>query len=231
MSRITDRHRDGHLVLGTWINFGAPREVAALAAAGLDFVRLDSSKQPWSDDVIRAVAAECRTHGVSLWVRTKSDPTEIARHMRLGVDALTVPEVESAEQAKRIVDAAASPRRADFLVGCQVESRAGIANLESIVAVSGVDVIHGGRTDLAADLGTGLDQFDPQILAIEQSIAEAAMRAGKKVALMYPLDANGLGHVRRWMQRGVRMFVLDTDVAVLRAAFSGPVATLRAALS
>jgi 4-hydroxy-2-oxoheptanedioate aldolase len=229
MSRTTDRHRDGHLVLGTWINFGAPREVAALAAAGLDFVRLDSSKQPWSDDVIRAVAAECRTHGVSLWVRTKSDPAEIARHMRLGVDALTVPEVESAEQARMIVTAAAPHRGADFLLGCQVESRAGIANLEAIVAVQGVDVIHGGRTDLAADLGTGLDQFDPQILAIEESIAAAAMKAGKKVARMYPIDDNGLGHVRRWVERGVRLFVLDTDVAVLRAAFAGAVSRLRPA--
>jgi 4-hydroxy-2-oxoheptanedioate aldolase len=229
MSRITDRYRDGHLVLGTWINFGSPREVAALAAAGLDFVRLDSSKRPWSDDVVREVAAECRAHGLALWVRTKSDPTEIARHMQLGADALTVPEVESAEQARMIVAAAAPHRGPEFLLGCQIESRAGLANLENIVTVAGVDVIHGGRTDLAADLGTGLDQFDPQILAIEESIAAAAVTAGKKVALMYPINDNGLGHVRRWVGGGVRIFVLDTDVAVLRSAFTGAVSRLRPA--
>lgn len=226
MSRVRDRYAAGQLALGTWASFGAPREVEALAAAGLDFVRIDGYKYDWPDEVVAAMVAACRKHGITPWGRVKSNPADIARYVDLGVEALTVPSVGSADEARAIV-AAAAKRPADFLLGCQIESRAGLANLDEIVRVPGVDVIHSGRTDLAADIKPGLDQFDPQILTAEERIAAAARREGKIMALMYPLDARGEGYIKSWVARGVRIFALDDDRHMLRAAYEPGVARLR----
>jgi 4-hydroxy-2-oxoheptanedioate aldolase len=227
MSRLSDRYAQGHVVLGTYASFGTAREVEILALAGLDFVRIDSYKHHWPDAVVKEMVAACRTHGITSWARTESDATEIARHVAMGVEALTVPSVDSAEQARMIVAAAAGGRAAGFLLGCQVESKAGLANLDEIVSVPGVDIIHSGRTDLAADIAPGMSQFDPQIVAAEEHIAAAAQHAGKAMALMYPLDARSEEFVAGWINRGVRIFALDNDSVVLRDTYKRFVTRLR----
>jgi len=226
MSRITERYAQGHIVFGTYASFGSAREIEALAAAGLDFVRIDGHKLGWSDDVVREMVRACHAQSLTPWARTDADPAEIARYIRLGVEALTVPSVASAEAARAIV-AAAAARPDDFLIGCQVESREGLAHLDDIVRVPGVDMIHSGRTDLAADLGLEKDQFGSEVLAAEERIVAAAQREGRIVALFYPLGPQGEEFVLQWVARGVRVFALDNDARVLREEYQRTVTRLR----
>jgi 2-keto-3-deoxy-L-rhamnonate aldolase RhmA len=228
MSRLSQRYAEGAVVLGTYAAFGTAREIEMLAAAGLDFIRIDGYKHGWPDEVVRIMVAACRRHGVTAWGRTQSDPKEIARYIALGVEALTIPAVASAAEAKAIV-AATAGRPQDFLLGCQVESRAGLDNLEEIVRVAGVDMIHSGRTDLASEITPGADQFDPLIIATEEKIVAAAQAQGKAVALMYPLDARGEQYVSSWIARGVRIFALDNDARVLREVYGRTIGNIRAA--
>jgi len=144
------------------------------------------------------------------------------------VDGLTVPEVSSAQEAARIADATRE-RRADVLLGCQVESLSGLDEMEAIIATRGVDVIHSGRTDLARAL-TGIpDPLRPEALEAELRIIDAAAAAGKMMALMYALDDDGLQRVETWIGKGIRIFALDFDAAVLERSFGAALVRLRKA--
>ncbi len=226
MSRVTERYARGEVVLGTYASFGSSLEVEILANAGLDFVRIDGYKYDWPDDVVSTMVAACRRNSITPWARTRSDPEQIARYIELGVEALTVPAVESAREAESIVRAA-SARPVDFILGCQIETEAGLANLEEIVTVDGVDVIHSGRTDLARFLAPTEGQLADVVLRAEDSIVAAALAAGKIFAMMYPIGTRGESMVASAIDRGIRIFAIDNDAVVLGDQFAQAVARIR----
>ncbi len=218
MSRLTELLGDGKPIFGSYLSFASPLEIQSLARAGLDFVRLDGYTYQWEDEARRELVDACRQEGIAPWARSTSEPDDLRRWLDAGVDGLTVPEVSSAAEAAEIA-AATRGRRADVLLGCQVESLGGLKEMAPIIATQGVDVIHSGRTDLARAL-TGIpDPLRPEALEAELRIVDEAVAAGKMMALMYALDDNGLQRVEAWMRKGVRIFALDFDAAVLERAF------------
>jgi 2-keto-3-deoxy-L-rhamnonate aldolase RhmA len=220
MTRITERLASGASVFGAYASFASELEIQVLAEAGLDFVRLDGFKYSWDYQVIRRLTEACRAAGVTAWARSTADPDDIRRWLDAGAGAVTVPSVGSGEQAASIA-AAAQGRDEDVLIGCQVETSEGLAQLREIVDTPGIDVIHSGRTDLAIELtGTG-NQFAPEVLEAERRIVRAARAAGKQVALMYPVTAKGLEYVKGWQDEGIRLFALDNDTRVLNRVYAG----------
>lgn len=241
-NRVKSRYESGQLALGTYITYPTAREVGTLAAAGLDFLRIDAYKFPWDyatmGDIVRTTSAL----GMTPWARVRNDAWEIGRMLDLGVHALTVPGVGSAAQARAITGAAFNPPRGqrepsipegfgshqeydewaaeELIVGCQIETPEGIDNYLEIIGVPGVSVIHTGRTDIAAALGVPGEQFHAKVLDVERRVVEATLAAGKQPALMYPLTDDGREHALRWIEQGVRVFALDTDARVLQRAFA-----------
>ena len=116
-----------------------------------------------------------------------------------GVTGIVFPDVNTAADAKSGVNAARFPpvgRRSvsggyphfDFrptpvaesvpaldaatLVVCMIETRQGLANVEEIAAVPGVDVLHVGTNDLLVDMGKTPKAKVPE--AIQRYLASAA---------------------------------------------------------
>ena len=64
------------------------------------------------------------------------------------------------------------------LVVCMIETVEGLANVEAIAAVPGIDVLHVGSNDLLADMGKP-GQFDcPEIVAAQARVIKAAHANG-----------------------------------------------------
>lgn len=125
------------------------------------------------------------------------------RVLDAGADGVMVPRVESAEQAEAIVswsyyapkglrgDAQRVVRASgwgrgseaykrgwngDGFVSVQIESVAGLENIEAIAAVEGVTQLFYGPSDFSADAGWSIDSGET--LKVAAKVAEVAKRMG-----------------------------------------------------
>lgn len=170
----------GATLVGLWSVLANPTTAEICAGAGFDWILLDAEHGPNDLQSILAqlqVLAASRCHAV---VRPRSDdPAIIKQLLDIGVQSLLVPMIETAEQARRLVQSVRYPPRGIRGVGAglarasrwgrlreyvhraddeicllvQVESRRGLENLDAIAATEGVDGVFIGAADLAADLG------------------------------------------------------------------------------
>ncbi|HEX5192513.1 MAG TPA: aldolase/citrate lyase family protein [Solirubrobacteraceae bacterium] len=126
-----------------------------------------------------------------------------------------------------LVDAGYNPERADdeVLVIIMVESRAGLDNLDEILAVPGIDAILVGPSDLGIALGVG-PQADPlpgpHVEALE-TIARRTAEAGL-VPMAYAVSAAGVAMFR---ELGYEVFGVSSDARLLRGAATALVENLR----
>lgn len=226
------------LVLGTYVTMPSTREVQILAESGLDFVRFDPFKFTWNTATMAEMVAATREVSMTPWARTSHDAGMITKMVSLGMQIITVPEVDTEAQARDIVAAVrrsqnAGPGRnagdAEVLVGVQIETAEGIANCRQIIATDGVDIVHTGRNDISRALGVPGEQFHPRVLDVERRIVESVLEARKQMSLLYPLTEQGIELATNYLRMGVRIFALDMDYRVLHRVFRQFVDLLRTA--
>jgi 2-keto-3-deoxy-L-rhamnonate aldolase RhmA len=175
----------------------------------------------------------------------------VARTLDAGAMGVMVPMVESAAQAKAIVDACRYPpkgkRGAAFgmahddyapapvretmakadartLVICLIETAAGIENVDAIADVEGVDVLWLGHFDLTNSMGIPAEFDHPRFVAAVDKVVAAARRTGKTAGFMAADEAWG----KRFLDLGFRLIAYGLDSALLQGALSSGVRTLRA---
>ncbi|RAL01124.1 HpcH/HpaI aldolase family protein [Aspergillus ibericus CBS 121593] len=97
----------------------------------------------------------------------------------------------------------------------QIESRAGVENVEAIAAVEGLDVLFIGPFDLAKQMGVrrGSDEHERAI----QRVLDAARRFGKTAAIFCTDGVDA----RRRAEQGFHMISVTTDVNVIRGGMLG----------
>ncbi|MBL8580600.1 MAG: aldolase [Rhizobiaceae bacterium] len=208
-NRLKARIRAGEKSFGTWLQSGSPLFAEMAAIAGLDFIIMD--QEHGAGDLQAAVdfmrAAACTD--TTLVVRVPSaEPVYLRRLVDAGANALLVPMVDTAEQARGIVEAVRFPphgkrgnaadvtrsssygfvpdyyRRADdnLLIIVQIETEAGVDNARAIAEVEGVDVIFIGPTDLSGSLGLPGQTGAPEVDSAIRLAMAAARDTGKPLA-------------------------------------------------
>jgi 2-dehydro-3-deoxyglucarate aldolase/4-hydroxy-2-oxoheptanedioate aldolase len=152
-----------------------------------------------------------------------------------------IPMVESPEQARGIVQACRYPpvgrRGAGFgfaqcdylggdvgqkvrianertLVVAQIETERGLAAVEEIAAVDGIDVLWVGHFDLSNFMGMPAQFDNPTFLQAMQHVADVARRHGKAAGFM----ATDPAWVDRAKAMGYTMLAVGTDVSLLADA-------------
>ena len=159
--------------------FDTPRVMRILAAAGVDFALFDLEHTAWDAGTLRTLYATGLGTGVYPITRVvRAQYTLIATALDAGSRGIMAPMLESADEARLLVESAKYPplgRRGfgvimsdeleggpagmteranrENLVIAQIESPAGIENAESIVSVAGVDAVWLGQFDLSLSLG------------------------------------------------------------------------------
>ena len=168
--------------------FFTPGYPAICREAGAEFILYDMEHSGVGFETMKAQFAFCRGLDLVPLVRVPSgDYHHIARALDIGAMGIMVPMVETAEQAKAIVDCTRYPpagrRGAAFNVAAHddysggaetdkiaqanartmvialVETAKGIENVDAIAAVDGVDVVWLGHYDLTNFMGIP-GQFD-----------------------------------------------------------------------
>lgn len=172
--------RAGQLQLGCWLGLASPYVAEISANAGFDWLVVDSEHAP---NDLRSITAQLQVIAASNSHAVVRPPVGevwmIKQLLDVGAQTILVPMVESAEQAKLLVDAVTYPPQgirgvgsalarasnfsgiSDYLTTArdeicllvQVENRKGLAELDEILAVEGIDGVFIGPADLAADMG------------------------------------------------------------------------------
>jgi 4-hydroxy-2-oxoheptanedioate aldolase len=229
--------RDGRPQIGLWSQLTSPVAAEILSRSGFDFVVIDTEHAP--NDLPQVVAQLQAMAGgtASPVVRAAwNDAVLIKRLLDVGAQSLIVPFVQDADEARRAVAATRYPphgvrgvavatrasgygRATGYLaraheelcVLVQAESRAALANIESIAAVDGVDGLFIGPGDLSADLGHLGNPGHPDVLgAIDDAIRR--IRAARKVAgILAPVEADA----RRYLDAGCLFVAVGSDVGIL----------------
>ena len=231
--------REGRAQIGLWLSLGDATSAEICAGAGFDWLLIDGEHVPHDAHSVlaqlRAIGAYPRTQAVARV--PSSDPVLIKQYLDLGVQTLLVPMVESAAQAASVVRACRYPpsgtrgvggaraarwgRLPDYLheaneqiaVIVQVETGAGLAELDAIAGAEGVDGVFIGPADLAASFGY-LGQ--PGHAEVQAKILEAfdRIRAAGKAPGILSRDET---LVRRYLERGALLVAVGLDAHLLAA--------------
>jgi 2-keto-3-deoxy-L-rhamnonate aldolase RhmA len=244
------------LVLCLAVNQMRSVDVALIAkACGFDALFVDLEHGPTSLESASLVCLAAKLAGVTPIARIASHlGHDMARVLDSGAQGLMVPHIDTAEEARAIVDycrfppkghrsaSGAGPMLAyaglpqaevsrilndELLLFAMVETPKGLENVGAIAAVDGIDGIHVGSLDLSTEMGLPGDYRHPRMRAAFEKIAAACKANGK---------AMGVGGARgdRQLQDeliglGARYLTTGSDVSYLMAAARAEVAELRAA--
>jgi 4-hydroxy-2-oxoheptanedioate aldolase len=228
---------DGQPCFGAWMLSTSADMAEILAYAGMDFLLLDHEHGQGSiDDAIGQLRAIKGSGCVGILRVPSNDPVYIKRALDAGVGGIMVPNVNSADEARRVVDAcryAPSGIRGAFggmramqygfnpgyyahsfenlLVVVQVESAKAIDAIPQIAALDGIDVMFIGPRDLSATLGK-LNQFDDPVVREQiDRAAKAILEGGKLLG-----STAASGKVAKDMAaRGYRFIIPGSDVGLL----------------
>jgi len=242
----------GSTSLGTMVFEFPTTGIGRIAAeAGAEFVIYDMEHTGWSIETIRALMATSRAAGTVPMVRVPATEYHlISRPLDVGAMGIMVPMVESAEQARKIVDFAKYPplghrgsafgvahddytggdiiakmasANENLLLIAQIETAAGIENVDAIAAVEGIDVLWIGHFDLTNFLGIPGQFTHPTYLAAVEKMLEACRTRGKAAGIMCGDVATGQAQ----LAQGFRALAYSGDLWIYQQALREGLGALR----
>jgi 4-hydroxy-2-oxoheptanedioate aldolase len=238
------RLQSGQPQIGLWLGL-ADAYCAELAAnAGFDWLLLDGEHAP---NDLRSLLAQLQAiapyPSCPIIRPPVGDSVLIKQLLDIGAQTLLVPMVESVAQARDLVRAMHYPPQGIRGVGSalarasrwnsipgyldhadeqmcllvQIENLEGLANLDEIAAVEGVDGVFIGPADLSAAMGQRGNPGHPKVqAAIEDAIARIC-RAGKAAGILSADEALA----RRYLELGATFVAVGVDTTLLMRALQG----------
>ncbi|MGV6805853.1 MAG: HpcH/HpaI aldolase family protein [Ruegeria sp.] len=236
--------KQGKMQIGCWMSFAESVTAEIMGTAGFDWLVIDGEHAPNDIRSIRdqlMALAHSRSHAV---VRLPIGETWLIKMaLDAGAQTVLVPMVESAEQAQELVRACRYPPEGARGVGAaasratmygtitdyvptadpeicllvQVENRAGLAALDDILQVEGVDGVFIGPADLSTDMGYKGNSTVPEV---RTAIADALTRiqaAGKAPGILGTNDEA----VQTYRDMGAQFLAVGIDVMLLAQAARG----------
>jgi 4-hydroxy-2-oxoheptanedioate aldolase len=233
--KLKQAFTEGQTLVGTWLNGPNLAQVETIGYAGFDFIVLDTEHSSYDiagcENLVRAADA---AQFPALIRVPENKPTPVAKALEYGAQGIVVPHVSSKEEASAAVKNAhyapvgvrgAAPTvrgarygqtpwpdylaqaKAETLVVLQIEGKAGIENLDAIMAVDGVDVLFVGPFDLSESLGIS-GQLDHPLLL--DTVGEVVRRAREKniaLGIWMPTPEQA----GPWIERGVQMITVANN--------------------
>jgi 4-hydroxy-2-oxoheptanedioate aldolase len=244
--------RAGRPQIGLWLGLADAYVSELLAGTGFDWLAIDAEHAPNDPRSVLRQLQAIAPYAAHPVVRTLcGEATLLKQYLDLGAQSVLVPMIETAEQAARVVAATRYPPHGirgvgsalarasrwnqveNYLQGCeeqlcvlvQVESVAGLHNLQAIAATPGLDGVFFGPADLAGSMGLLGRTADP---AVQEAIArgiKSVRDAGKAAGVL----STDVSLARKYLELGASFVAVGVDTTLLvRAArelatsFKGP---------
>lgn len=231
----------GRPQIGLWLGLPCTESAEIVAAAGFDWLVIDGEHGPFDLAVIKSQLLAIASHpGVEPVVRIPTGAgaygeASVKRCLDLGARSVLIPMIESAERAREVVSychyppsgvrgvaaarAAAWGRDREYFarandevcVLVQVETVGGLAALDEIADVDGVDGVFFGPSDLSASFGM-LGQPDaPHV----QERIEAAIRRVRTLGKAAGVLTRRQDVAARYLDAGATFVAVGTDANLL----------------
>ena len=235
--------------LGGWCVIPSPFSAELMGRAGFDWVCIDTQHGLIGYDHMVPMLQALSATGIPGFVRVPwNQPADIMKALDAGAQGVIVPMVNSKEEASSAAGACRYPpqgyrswgptraalqvsgygtENANRAVVCMVmiETVEGLAAIDEILSVPGVDGVFIGPNDLAVTHGMKPDATAgaPEHRRLIEKILQACTRRG----LIAGIHCSGPDTAIRWREAGFRMLNVDNDSVFLRAGAAGVLESLR----
>ena len=216
LNRLKYRVAAGETVYGCWVGMADPYAAEMAATCGFDWLLIDGEHAPNDLRSTMAQLAVIEPSPSLPVVRLRDDdPARIKQALDAGAQSLLIPMIETAQQAEACVKATRYPPEGirgvgsslarasrfsaipDYLTTAndqiclilQIESRAGLAALDDILALPGIDCVFIGPADLAADMGHLGNAGHPEVRAAVMGALARIAASGKAAGMLSTDDA------------------------------------------
>jgi 4-hydroxy-2-oxoheptanedioate aldolase len=242
LGQVKRRIQSGEMVVGPFVIVPSPTLVDTLGYAGMDFCIIDTEHGPISLESAADLVIAAQGSGVAPIIRVgANDERLILRALDVGADGVQVPQINTAEDASRVIQAAkyapegtrglsvftragdyyatgganhTARQNADTMVIVHIEGREGLAALDAIMGVPGIDVLFLGPYDISQSLGVPGEVRHPKVERALQDAAAQARAQGRAVG-SYARDVE----MGRWLKDlGVQYLAVNVDATIYMQA-------------
>lgn len=243
----------GELALGMGLRQARTVDIAQIAqTCDFDWLFIDMEHNSMSMDTAAQICAAALGVGVTPMIRVPAHESfHSTRLLDTGAQGIVIPHVDNAEQARRVVDFCRFPPlghrsipgslpqtrfaslpvtqtveliNRETLVVVMIETVEGLRNADAIAAVSGVDSLLVGCTDMAAELGVTGQLGHARLKEAIDTVVAACKRHGKTPGVGGVYDETLM---REYVQKGARLILSGSDLAFLMAGARSRSAMLR----
>jgi 2-keto-3-deoxy-L-rhamnonate aldolase RhmA len=245
------RLAEGKVAIGFGVQQSRLVDIAAIAqTCGFDWLFLDMEHSALDLGIASQIATAALPLGITPIVRVPGKEHHHAtRMLDCGTQGVVVPHVDSADDARRVVDYCRYPpfghrslygiqpqfsfkslagdeamrlANEETLVVAMVESPDAVAHADEIAAVPGIDVVLIGTNDFCAEAGIAGQYGHDIVKAAYRTVIDACRRHGKHPGMGGVVDHPLL---EEYIGMGMRFILAGNDIAFLmnaarqRAAF------------
>ncbi len=235
----------GERLIGTLVSLPSPEIAEMLAEVGFDWLFIDAEHGPIESERIQRLLQAIGGRRAALVRVPAGEEVWIKKVLDIGATGVIVPQVNSAEQAARVVGLCKYPPSgtrgvgiarahryglgfSDYLalandavsVIVQAEHIEAVHDIEAIVRVAGIDAVLIGPYDLSASMGKPGQITDPEVRAAIGTVRDACLARGVRLGI-FGLSAAA---VRPYLDEGFTLITVGVDTVFLcqaaRAALS-----------
>jgi len=238
-NKLRSKLGKGEPVVGSALHSWSPNVMEVAGYAGLDFMRIEI-EHSWRRDftVENLVRAAAIADVVAMLRIDRDNPYLVRKALEIGSEAVLVPNINTAEQARQVVEAAKFPptgvrgycgdcfsaywgTRAGNewvewsdtqpMIGIMIEHVSAMDDLDRIMAVQGLDYVYWGAADYSMSIGLREPQrYNEKVLEALEKVVAAADRAGIPVGL--PTEQE---NIELYYNMGVKIFEVHSDLLSL----------------
>lgn len=207
---------------------------------------------PYDSRVLERLTRAADASGIDLMVRLPSgDPAAVRKVLDTGVKTVLIPRVESPAEIRRAIEASRfayegrpgsygagagrdsgwgdvssiDPAAHDqaVSVGCMIETRTAVENVEALASVPELDFAFVGPADLSVSMGHPFEKDHPDVRAAVDEIRETFLAADVPLGWVTDDTADAASAV----DRGYRLLRLGDEMASVRSVLGSRLDSLR----
>lgn len=239
----------GGSAVNGWCAIPSPVTAEIMGRAGFDLMTVDLQHGLIDYQMALTLCQVLQGLPALVMVRVPwNEPGIIMKCLDAGFAGLICPMINSAEDARRLVQAARyaplggrsfGPTRANLVHGAgyaraangavavfaMIETREALGNLDEILGVEGIDGVYVGPSDLGLSMGhePTLEPTAPEVLEAISAILTRTKAKGKLAGI----HTGSPAMVRAMLARGFHFASLLTDVRLFVSALAGQLAEVR----
>jgi 2-keto-3-deoxy-L-rhamnonate aldolase RhmA len=236
MHNFRKRLLKGEFLYGVGITLGSPEIPEMLAKAGYDWLFIDAEHSPLDFKTIIGLLQASGSSCPGIIRIPDHQEVTIKKALDIGAEGIVAPQVNTAEQAEKIVSFAKYPpmgvrgiglTRANMYglnfeeavrntnnetaVIVQAEHKDVLNHIEDIVKVKGVDAVFVGPYDLSSSFGKAGQVNDPEVVEAIDLIASVCKAAKIRLAIY----GGSPEYLIPFKEKGFTMFVSNVDIGLI----------------